>query len=362
MYYYLARLLARVREGRERDFSRNFIDIEWNDGAEIVQYAYIVIRGDGTVVGKVKLLSVRPRNVDMPLRVTKLTVQQLEAGKPLRECRDEMEVAFCQSGTPVGWSFAHDVTVINNDLRTEGLLPLLGKGVCALAFARKIFKHTKRTTKNFTQKEVGIALGITDATLEDHFADDDAVLGSRIFAELLRIAKDELRVITEDELTNLMDHDALPGRQDSSRNAGKKRPASRHEVEDPDYEEDPHNNKARKSSEKSQKEQPIGQDSEAEARHLSAKIKASIAKKENQKRLDLAETHRQELERELMRAALRRAEKLHPKDASKWLADIQKHVDDKEQAYVPCIMGRDKGPGRLLFLRGTHQLHICAMS
>jgi hypothetical protein len=176
------------------------------------------------------------------------------------------------------------------------------------------------------------------------------VLGSRIFAELLRIAKDELRVITEDELTNLMDHDALPGRQDSSRNAGKKRPATWHEVEDPDYEEDPHNNKARKSSEKSQKEQP------------SAKIKASIAKKENQKRLDLAETQRQELERELMRAALRSAEKLHPKDASKWLADIQKHVDDKEQAYVPCIMGRDKGPGRLLFLRGTHQLHICAMS
>jgi hypothetical protein len=129
----------------------------------------------------------------MPLRVTKLTVQQLEAGKPLRECRGEMEVAFCQSGTPVGWSFAHDVTVINNDLRTEGLLPLLGKGVCALAFARKIFKHTRRTTKNFTQKEVGIALGITDAMLEDHFADDDAVLGSRIFAELLRIAKDELR-------------------------------------------------------------------------------------------------------------------------------------------------------------------------
>ncbi len=203
-----------------------FIDIEWNDGAEIVQYAYIVIRGDGTVVGKVKLLSVRSRNVDMPLRVTKLTVQQLEAGKPLRECRDEMEVAFCQSGTTVGWSFAHDVTVINNDLRTEGLLPLLDKGVCALAFARKIFKHTKRTTQNFTQKEVGIALGITDAMLEDHFADDDAVLGSRIFAELLRIAKDELRVITEDELTNLMDHDALPGRQDSSRNAGKKRSAS----------------------------------------------------------------------------------------------------------------------------------------
>ncbi len=133
-------------------------------------------------------------------------------------------------------------------------------------------------------------------------------------------------------------------------------------MEDPDYEGDPHNNKARKSSEKSQKEQPIGQDSEAEAGHLAAKIKTSIPKKENKKGLDLAETQRQEHERELMRAALRGAEKLDPKDAQKWLADIQKRVDDKEQAYVPDIMGNHKGSGRLLFLRGTHQLHICAMS
>ena len=137
-----------------------------------------------------------------------------------------MEVAFCHSGTPVGWSFANDVTITNNDLRTEGMEPLLGNGVCALALARKIFRHTGRTTKNFAQKEVGIALGITDAMLEDHFADHDAVLGSRIFAKLLRIADNELGVVTEDELTNLMDHDALPGRQDSSRNAGKKRSAS----------------------------------------------------------------------------------------------------------------------------------------
>jgi hypothetical protein len=181
-----------------------FIDIEWNDGREIVQYAYIVVRGDGTVVRKVKLLSVRPRNVNMQLRVTKLTVEQLQAGKPLRECRDEIEVAFCHSGTPVGWSFAHDVTITNNDLRTEGMEPLLGNGVCALALARKIFRHTGRTTKNFAQKEVGIALGITDAMLEDHFADHDAVLGSRIFAKLFRIADNELGVVTEDELTNLL--------------------------------------------------------------------------------------------------------------------------------------------------------------
>jgi hypothetical protein len=223
---------------------------------------------------------------------------------------------------------------------------LLGNGICALAFAKKIFRHTGRTTKNFEQKEVGIALGISDAMLEDHIADDDAVLGARIFAKLLHIADEELGVVTEDQLTNLLDHDELPGGQDSSRNAGKKRPAS--EVEDPDFQEDRRKNKASKSSEKSQKEQP--------------KIKASIAKKENQKRLDLAETERHEHERELMRAALRGAEKLDPKDASKWLADTQKRVDDKEQACVPCIIGRGKGSGRLLYLRGTHQLHICAIS
>jgi DNA polymerase III epsilon subunit-like protein len=156
-----------------------------------------------------------------------------------------MEVAFCHSGTPVGWSFQHDVTIMNNDLRTDDLLPLLGNGVCALALARKIFKHTKRTTQNFTQKEVGIALGITDAMLQDHFADDDAVLGSRILTELLHIADEELGVVTEDQLTNLLDHDELPGGQDSSRNAGKKRPASWHEVEDPDFQEDRRKNKAR---------------------------------------------------------------------------------------------------------------------
>jgi hypothetical protein len=184
----------------------------------------------------------------------------------------------------------------------------------------------------------------------------------RIFAKLLRIADEELGIVTEDELTNLLDHDALPSRQHSSRNADKKRSASSHEEEDDDFKAGPHNKKGRKSSEKGQTEQPIAQDSEAQARHLAAKIKASIAAKEDKKRRDLAETQRQEHQRELLRTAIRGAEKLDPKDASKWLADMQKRVDDKEKAYVPCIMGRNKGSGRLLFVRGTHQLHICAVS
>jgi DNA polymerase III epsilon subunit-like protein len=327
-----------------------------------VQYAYIVIRGDGTVVRKVLLLSVRPSNVDTPLRVTKLTVEELRAGRPLRECRDEMEVAFCRSGTPVGWSFANDVTITNNNLRAEGMEPLLGNGICALAFAKKIFRYTSRTTKNFEQKEIGIALGITDAMLEDHIADDDAVLGARIFAKLLHIADKELGVVTEDQLTNLLDHDALPSLQHSSRNADKKRSASSHEDKDPDFQECQRHKKGRKSSDKGPTEQPIAEDGEAQARHLAAKIKASIAAKEDKKRRDLAETQRQEHQRELLRTAIRGAEKLDPKDASKWLADMQKRVDDKKQAYVADIMGSDKGSGRLLFVRGTHRPHICAVS
>jgi hypothetical protein len=57
----------------------------------------------------------------------------------------------------------------------------------------------------------------------------------RIFAKLLRIADEELGIVTEDELTNLLDHDALPSRQHSSRNADKKRSASSHEEEDDDF-------------------------------------------------------------------------------------------------------------------------------
>jgi len=417
----------------------SYIDVEWNAARELVQFAYIVIGGDGAVIRKVKMLSVRPSNVHTPLAVTKLTVEQLEAGKSLRECRDAMVVGFSQSGRPVGWSFANDVTVMNNDLCTQGMEPLLGDGICALAFAKKIFSLTGRTTKNFTQKEVGVALGITDATLKDHFADDDAVLGSRIFAALLRIADDELHVVTEDQLDNLLTFGALP-RQHSSINAGKQRQQGPHQkkaictrakgqtqqptgedseadfTEDPPnkkarkrrekdhdcqpsgeaceahfkegpsnkkarkrreedhdcqpsgedceahFKEGPNNKKARKRREKDQKEQPTGEDSQAEARDVAAKKKRQLAAKENQKRIDLAETQRQEHERELMRAALRGAETLEPKDAQKWLADVQKRVDDKEQAYVPDIMGNHKGFGRLLFLRGTHQLHICAMS
>jgi hypothetical protein len=104
----------------------------------------------------------------------------------------------CQNGTAVGWAFWYDMTVLNDDLRAEKLEPFViatSDGMCVLALAKKVFKHTKRTTKNFSQSEIGVMLGITDATLKEHVDDDDAVLGSRIFAELLRIAKDDLRVV-----------------------------------------------------------------------------------------------------------------------------------------------------------------------
>lgn len=63
----------------------------------MVQYAYIVIRGDGTVINNVKMLSVRSRDVDVPLRVTTLTVQQLTAGCSLRECHPTMLIGSCES-------------------------------------------------------------------------------------------------------------------------------------------------------------------------------------------------------------------------------------------------------------------------
>ena len=94
----------------------------------------------------------------------------------------------------MGWAFKHDVKVLNDNLVACNLEAFVVNGICAMQLAKKVFQHTLRTTNNFSQKEAGVAIGITDPHVQEHVADDDAVLGSRIFAEILRIAKEELRM------------------------------------------------------------------------------------------------------------------------------------------------------------------------
>jgi len=81
---------------------------------------------------------------------------------------------------------------------------------CAMAFAKKVCKYTDRPPIKFSQVAVGVALGIVETDSEEHLADNDVILGSRIWTELCRITEIELHVITMNELYNLAHWDVLP--------------------------------------------------------------------------------------------------------------------------------------------------------
>ena len=302
-----------------------------------------------------------------------------------------MLVGSCESGTAVGWAFKHDVNVLNDDLVACNLEPLVVNGMCAMELAKKVFKHTSRTTTNFSQTEAGVAIGITDAQLKEHVADDDAILGSRIFVEVLRIAKEELHVVTMEELTNLVELDALTYLPNSTLNAGKTRQESSTIVQghgsrqtsldgkrqarpvvrkDEDYIDGddaasdeskaaPRRTFSSKKAKKSRGDKPLCDDREAYARDVARKRAAADTQKENKNQRAIAEAQRHEDGRNFMRAALKNAAKLDPKDAQKWLDTNRELVADKENPHVPCIFGSPEHSGRLLYVRGNRQLHTC---
>jgi len=392
------------------DHHFSFFDVEWNATNQVVQFAHQVTTGDGNIVCHVVSQVVKPRDVNSPLYVTPLTIKQLNAGIPLTTCHAAIREGLCGRGTAVSHGFQHDFTVISDDLAVHNLQPIQCDGICSLSLARHIFRLTNRPLIKFSLTNLCETLGIFRPGLTPHLADDDVILGSLAWTELLRIAKVELQVVTMDELRNLADYGQPPdsnrkrraptvpekeAKQRKSLSVSTMRTQGSAKAALPDEakgdatkdktkprvtvtKEDSKRVKKRATTKGKRKHDDVsecddgysiaaqtghredddGDDDQEDTKDPAEDLAVKRARKENRSRTDLATSQRHLRHRDLIRQALKNTDVLDAGEVQNWFTDTKARCEDKTKPYMADILGSKKNTGRLICVRGMYPFHL----